>query len=128
MNSFMMNGDVWTVRYVDPRSSLMIDRTGTRTIGVTDPTTHEVYISNELYGQRKQKVLIHEICHCALVSYGLIDDIRRVVAPSDWVMAEEWICNLLAEYGLVIFSTTYDLLGNDAIAVVPSFIAHVIRR
>lgn len=128
MLSFMMNGDIWYIRYVKQDSNYLVDRTGFRTVGVTDPVTHEVYISNDLRGRFKQKVLIHEICHCALVSYHLIDDIRDVVRPSDWIMAEEWVCNLLANYGMEIFSAAYEILGDDAITLIPESIAHMIRR
>lgn len=105
MRSFKMNGIDWFVTEVDSNSPLLIDRTGTQTIAVTDPAVHTVYIANNLTGEFRRKVLVHELCHCALVSYGLIQDIHKVVRPSDWIFAEEWICNLLADYGEIIFTS-----------------------
>ena len=34
------------------------------------------------------RVLIHEICHCVLYSYGLLYDIRKAVKEDYWVLAE----------------------------------------
>lgn len=110
MRYFEMNGIVWAVADVGNDSSLLIDRTGRRTVAVTDPYVHTIFMSSALSGDYRRKVLTHELCHCALVSYGLIDDIRSVVEPSNWVYAEEWICNLMADYGLIIFSNLEELL------------------
>lgn len=112
METFEMNGIVWSVIDVEPNSTLLIDRLGTMTLAVTDPYVHAIFMSRNLHGKLRQKVLIHEMCHCALVSYGLLDDIHRAVKPSDWIMAEEWVCNLFADYGLVIFDTVRQLLSH----------------
>lgn len=108
-----MNGIEWSVVDVEPSSYLLIDRLGTRTVAVTDPYLHTIFMSSDLRGQFRQKVLIHELCHCALVSYNLIDDIHRAVRPSDWIIAEEWICNLLANYGISIFANMDKILRDN---------------
>ena len=41
-----------------------------------------------------------------------------MVEPYFWVEAEEWICNFLADYGMLIFDTAYSVLGDEAIGVV----------
>ena len=34
------------------------------------------------------RVLIHEICHCVLYSYGLLYDIHKAVKKDYWILAE----------------------------------------
>lgn len=98
---------------------MLIDRTGTRTVATTDPSTGRIYISNGLYGAFFVKVLLHELGHCTMVSFGLTDDIHRMVKPECWVEAEEWVCNFIADYGMKIFRIAYSVLGDDAWMVVP---------
>ena len=61
-----------------------------------------VYFSSALHGEALKRVLTHEVCHCAMMSYNLIEDIHRMVLPTYWVEAEEWVCNLIADYGASI--------------------------
>lgn len=100
MDSFVMNGYLWNIRLVRPTSPLLVDRTGVLTLGVTDPYTHTVYLSNSLREPLRTRVLIHELGHCALVSYGLIDDIHSLVPRNHWIDVEEFVCNFIADYGL----------------------------
>ncbi len=119
MDGFYMNGFYWRVKHVPPYSSALIDRTGTLTVATTDPKTGYVYLSEDLTGSFKIRVLIHELGHCALLSYGLLDDIHSSVPPELWIDAEEWVCNFIADYGMYIFMSAYSVLGNDAIRSVP---------
>lgn len=119
MTSFIMNGDVWRIRFVDPSDQILIDRTNTRTVATTDPATFSVNLSNELGGDFLVRVLIHEISHCAIFSFGLVSDIRRMVKPRYWIDAEEWACNFIADYGYKIFEAAYSFLGYEAINFVP---------
>lgn len=114
-----MNGYLWHVNFVDPYDPILVDRTGTLTVATTDPSTLSVYISNDLDKEFQFHVLIHELGHCALFSFDLLDDIHRMVYPAYWVEAEEWVCNFIADYGIKIFSIAYDALGEDAIDIVP---------
>lgn len=118
-SEFTLNGDLWTITYVDPLSPLLIDRTGNLTVGTTDPNNYAVYLSNKLQGPFLVKVLLHELGHCVMVSYGLIDKIHSVVKKKDWVMAEEWLCNYLMDYGFKIFKTAYKLVGSNAFSYIP---------
>lgn len=34
-------------------------------------------------------------------------------------LAEEWVCNFIADYGAKIFSIAYSVLGNDAWMFIP---------
>lgn len=119
MDSFYMNGYLWKVNFVDPNSDLLVDRTGNLTVATTDPSTYCVYISNAIKGDFLKKVLVHELGHCCMVSFNLIDDIHRMVKPQYWFEAEEWICNFIADYGLKIYSIAYSIVGDDAWIFIP---------
>ena len=119
MDGFTMNGYSWRVCFVDSNDPMLVDRTGALTVGTTDPSTLRVYISRDLDGSMLTRVLIHELGHCTMFSFGLLDDIHRMVHPRYWVEAEEWVCNFIADYGMKIFTVAYDILGNHAINVVP---------
>lgn len=109
-----MNGYLWRVYFVNPDSDLLVDRTGFHTLATTDPVTYCIYLSNQLDGSLLRTVLIHELGHCAMVSFHLLDDIHRMVKPKYWLEAEELICNIIANYGWKIFQTAYDILGESA--------------
>lgn len=110
--TFVMNGFVWKVIFTDSNDPALVDRTGLFTLGVTDPLTMSVHISKDLDTQMMTKVLIHELGHCAMVSYGLIDDIHKMVKKRYWIEAEELICNLIANHGEEIFETTYRIVDD----------------
>ena len=119
MRYFTMNGLLWRTIYVSPNSPLLVDRSGKLTVATTDPSTRCVYLSTELIGEFKTRVFIHELGHCAMVSFNMLDDIHRMVYPEYWIEAEEYICNFLADYGLRIFSIAYDVLGSNAMIFIP---------
>lgn len=98
-----MNGYEWTISVVNPKSHYLVDRTGSLTVATTDPSTLTIYISSELSGYFREKVLIHEMGHATMFSYYLIDDIHSMVPYEKWVEAEEWMCNFLADYAQNIF-------------------------
>lgn len=114
-----MNGFSWTVETVYPFHQMLVDRTNNLTVGTTDPKNGKVYLSNRLNGNFKIRVLIHELGHCALFSYGLLDEIHRMVYPEHWIDVEEWVCNFVADYGFKIFSIGYRILGEEAIWLLP---------
>lgn len=98
---------------------MLVDRTNTMTVATTDPETLTVYLSKDLSGDFLIKVLLHELGHCAMYSFGLLDDIHRMVDPKHWIEAEEWVCNFFADYGFKIFSIAYDVVGFDALGYIP---------
>lgn len=110
-----MNGIIWTIIFVDPNSPVLIDRTGSRTVACTDPISKNIYISNEIRGDFYVKVLLHELGHCAMVSYGLLNYIHSHVEPENWIMIEEFMCNFLADYGFKIFTTAENLVRVDLV-------------
>lgn len=104
---------------VHPYSSMLIDREGRHTVATTDPRDLCVYLSEELKGEFLVRVLIHELAHCVMFSYGLLDKIHDFVPMRRWIDAEEWVCNFIADYGIKIFKTAYKILGDDAIFYIP---------
>ena len=119
MDGFTMNGYSWRVCYVDADDPMLVDRTGRVTVATTEPGTLTVYILRDLDGAFLSRVLIHELGHCAMFSFGLLDDIHQMVHPRYWLEVEEWVCNFIADYGMTIFDTAYAILGDRAIAAVP---------
>lgn len=116
---FRMNGVLWNVVIVDPSDPMLIDRTNTRTVGTTDPISHTIFMSSQLRGQAFTKVLIHELGHCAIFSFGLDDKIHEAVKPEYWIDAEEWLCNFIYDYGLHIFEAASRILGIEALNYLP---------
>lgn len=118
--AFVMNGYEWHILRVDPNDPRLVDRTRNVRLATTDPNDLCVYLSNELSGEMLTRVLIHELGHCAIFSYGLDTEIHRMVKRRYWVEAEEWLCNFLADYGRIIFNRAARVLGDDAWRVVPT--------
>ena len=114
-----MNGYLWRVCFVNPDDPMLVDRTGALRVATTDPQNLCVYISNKLTGDFLTRVMIHELGHCAIYSFGLADDIHRMTYPAYWIEAEEWVCNFIADYGLQIFRHAYEILGERAWVYVP---------
>lgn len=119
MKSFVLNGDVWRVIFVRPNSRYLVDRTGKSTLATTDPITNCIYISNTIQGELLTKVLIHELGHCTICSFGLFHEIHRMVRPEYWIDAEEWVCNFIADYGRIIFNKFYEIVGHRAWEYLP---------
>lgn len=109
--TFWMNGKRWEIIFVDPFSEELVDRTGRLTLGTTDPVLRRVYISEVLTGDCLVRVIKHELAHCVMVSYDLLNDIHRMVKPRYWIDAEEWICNFLADYGREVWILTEKFIG-----------------
>lgn len=126
MQTFEMNGDRWNIIFVDPTNKMLVDRTKNLTVATTDPSTRTVYVSNELSGPFLTRVIVHELGHCAMISYGLLDDVHRVVKRRYWVQAEEWVCNFLMDYGLMIFSIASEIIGVDVVTFVSKLMNRII--
>lgn len=119
LRQFYMNGDLWRVRFVSPSDNVLIDRTGERTLAVSDYSTRIISIANNLYGELLNRVFIHELGHCVMFSYGLLSELHRMVKKQYWVEAEEWVCNFIADYSQFIIRTARDVLGNRFTYVAP---------
>lgn len=127
MNRFCMNGRCWTIKFVDPHCPLLVDRTHNLRVATTDPETSSIYVSNAIFGNFKTRVIIHELGHCALLSFDMLADIHRMTYPEYWIEMEEWICNFIADYGEMIFSKVYRILGADSLNYIPQAIENWIR-
>lgn len=119
LRQFYMNGDLWRVQFVSPNDNILIDRTGNRTLGVSDYSTHIISIASNLHGEFLNRVFIHELGHCVMFSYGLLPELHRMVKKRYWVDAEEFICNILADYSHFVIGTARDILGNKFTYVAP---------
>ena len=104
---FSMGKDLWKVELTSPNNPILYDH-----LGVTDPNTMTVYLSDELTDDETTKVLLHELGHCAIFSFGLYDQIHTFVKPQYWAYAEDWICNFVADWGRYIFESAYQVLGD----------------
>ena len=119
IDSFYMNGDFWTVRFVNPTNRILVDSTGTLTVGVTNPVDRTVYLSNALRGNFLTRVTLHELAHAMMISYGYLEQIHLYCKKRYWIDMEEFIANLIADRAYEIFERAYDIVGDEAIRFVP---------
>lgn len=96
---YQMNGINWRVRLVRSNSPMLMRSDGSRTVGMCDRSTQEICISDMLQGTFLRKVLIHEVCHSAMMSYGIDMSVEQ----------EELFCDLVATYGDEIFEVADSL-------------------
>lgn len=119
IDEFYMNGLRWRVRFTYPTDPVLVDRTGTLTIGVTDSATMTIYLSNKLRGEFLTRVVLHELSHAMMYSYHYLDEIHRYCKKRYWIEMEELIANLIADRAYEIFQRAYDVVGDEAIRFVP---------
>lgn len=93
---FYINHRQWKIVFVPPHHSMLMRSDGIFTIGVCDNLKRTIFINENLRGNFLKKVLCHEIAHAAMFSYNIILDIKE----------EEQFCDLIANYGNEIISTT----------------------
>ena len=82
LRQFYMNGDLWKVHFVSPHDDVLIDRTGQRTLAVSDYSTMTISIANNLHGELLNRVFIHELGHCVMFSYGLLPELHHIRSTS----------------------------------------------
>ena len=93
---YKINGITWYMIRVRSDSPMLMRSDGSITVGMCDRETQTIYISDALNGRFLRKVLLHEICHSAMFSYG-------IDMSGD---QEELFCDLLATYGDEIIAIT----------------------
>lgn len=91
---YQMNGINWSVSLVRADSPMLMRSDGSFTCGMCDRSTQSIYISELLRGSFLHKVLVHEVCHSAMMSYGIDMSIEQ----------EELFCDLISTYGDEIIS------------------------
>lgn len=114
-----MNGYLWKVILVPSNSNYLVDRQGVLTVATTDPNDLCIYLSEELNGNFKKRVIAHEMGHACCFSYGLLDEIAECCYPEHRIQMEEFVCNFVADYGEEIFFLTYKILGDAALERIP---------
>lgn len=119
IDEFYMNGLRWNVRRTKSTDPILVDRTGSLTVAVTDPESMTIYLSNQLSGSFLTTVVLHELSHAMMISYGYLEQIHRYCKKRYWVDMEELIANLIAQQAKEIFQRAYDIVGDDAIRFVP---------
>lgn len=126
LTRFVMGDYLWRVVNVPSDSEYLIDRLGNLTVATTDPSTLCVYLSDELEGEFKKRVVAHEMGHACCFSYGLLDEIRECCYPDKRIEMEEFICNFVADYGERIFAITYKILGDEALYMIPQHLERLV--
>lgn len=119
IDEFYMNGLHWNVRWTKSKDPILVDRTGSLTVAVTDPDAMTIYLSNELRGSFLTTVVLHELSHAMMVSYGYLDIIHKYCKKRYWIDMEELIANLISQQAKEIFERAYDIVGDEAIRFVP---------
>ena len=93
---FNLNGIDWVITFVSPNHPALYRSDGSLSIGACDNITKIIYLNLYLEEKQMRKVLIHEITHAAMFSYGV----------SLTYDQEELLADLLATYGDEIIATT----------------------
>ena len=93
---YKINGITWYMSRVRSDNPMLMRSDGSITVGMCDRETQTIYISDALHGRFLRKVLLHEICHSAMFSYGIDMSVDQ----------EELFCDLLSTYGDEIIAIT----------------------
>ena len=111
MRPFVVHGELWGVARVPADSPLLIDRTDTRRLAVTDPTTRMVYVSDELRPPLLDRVMLHEVAHAITVSWGLLQEVRSDTLRGDIIGVEEWAAQLVENHSIEALEAASEALG-----------------
>lgn len=101
-----INGFPWTIIYTYDRRFL-VNNSGIVTFGVTDTEMRVVYVYAGLKGQMLRKVLMHELAHAFIRSYGL-------TFPPQY---EEAFCGFFDSHAEAIIGITDELYYNNKVTV-----------
>lgn len=83
----LINGIEWKIVFTDNAYDLSTSQ-GVLTIGVTDKNTNTIYLHKSLKGKLLRKVLIHELTHAWMFSYGYYLTVDE----------EEFVCSFVDTY------------------------------
>lgn len=86
---YQMNGKTWNIAFVEHHSNMLKRSDGSYTVGMCDNSAQTIYIADNLQGKFQRKVLLHEVAHSAMFSYGIEMSVEQ----------EEMFCDLIATYG-----------------------------
>ena len=93
---YKISGIAWYMSGVRSDSPMRMRSDGSITVGMCDREAQTIYISDALHGRFLRRVLLHEICHSAMFSYGIDMSVDQ----------EELFCDLLSTYGDEIIAIT----------------------
>ena len=99
-----INGEIWTIIFVDATHEKLRKPDGTVTVGACHRPSNTIYLSKELQGVSLKKVLRHEITHAVMRSYEVELTYEQ----------EELIAGIFSVFGDEIVDLTnnlYELLG-----------------
>lgn len=97
--------------FVEPNHPELIDRTGQFRVATTNPIKSTIFLSRSLSGDFLRTVLIHELGHAAMISYGMLPEIHSMTKPQYWIEMEEYICNIIADKATELIDIADGLLG-----------------
>lgn len=96
-----VNGYKWYIKYTHDSYDLRRSD-GTITLGVTDIPLKTVFIYDGLSQRMRSKVLVHELVHVWMFSYGYYLSIDE----------EEFVCSFIDTYGRSIIESADRILHN----------------
>lgn len=99
---FVINGILWDIYFVHPHSEYLKTSLNTYVLGVTDWNDKCVYIADNLYGDKLEHVICHELVHCFMFSYSIHLSIEE----------EEYIADWVATYGTELIYILDDIMSN----------------
>lgn len=126
LTRFVLNNYIWKIRTVPADSPYLVDRQGMLTVATTDPDELCVFLSEELTGNFRKRVIAHEMGHATCFSFGLLPEIWECCYPDRRIQMEEFICNFVADYGERIFEITYKIMGDEALEVLPHYLERLV--
>lgn len=91
----------WKIEFTDDETLLWLN--GYVRLGITDRNERTVYFSNALRGKLLQKVLLHELTHVWLFSYGYGFDVEL----------EEMLCGFVDTFFVEIWDAVHSILQGD---------------
>lgn len=100
--TFTVEGEVWKLQFVRPKSNCLRRSDGSVTIGVSDDNLKTVFIADNLSDAMTDKVLCHELVHV----FSFTNDL---VIPLE---TEEIIADFMAQYGRSIIYLADSLLND----------------
>ena len=126
LTRFVLNNYIWKIRTVPADSPYLVDRQGVLTVATTDPDELCVFLSEDLTGNFKKRVIAHEMGHATCFSFGLLPEIWECCYPDKRIQMEEFVCNFVADYGERIFEITYKIMGDEALEVLPHYLERLV--
>lgn len=96
-----VNGHEWSIIFTSDPSNLRIGNT--IHLGVTNKDTLQVYLNDDIRGDLLRKVLVHELTHVWMYSYGYFVDRET----------EEMLCSFVDTYAQDVIEHADEILGGN---------------